>query len=192
MNSRYNSGQSAVHARSRRRDEPELCDSRHQQMIGGMAWQCCYLVRHGDALSATDRSRATAVPAGREEVDRLARMALDRNVQVGEICHSGIRRARETAEILASYLMPPRRCAAMLGFVAGRRSGARQSRVGLVDEPVMWVGHLPYMNRLAGLLVAAPEQRVGIYTRDDGLLQPRRRTLEIGWNGVLRGLSDSS
>ena len=114
----------------------------------------CYLVRHGDALSAHVDPERPLSQRGREEVAALGRMALGRNVQVGEICHSGIRRARETAEILARYLKPPNGVRQIAGLLPEDDPEVGKADLEWVDEPVMWVGHLPYMNRLAALLVA--------------------------------------
>ena len=114
----------------------------------------CYLVRHGDALSAHVDPERPLSHRGREEVAALGRMALGRNVQVGEICHSGIRRARETAEILARSLMPPGGVRQIAGLLPDDDPELGKAELELVDEPVMWVGHLPYMNRLAASLVA--------------------------------------
>ena len=114
----------------------------------------CYLVRHGDALSAHIDPERPLSQRGREEVAALGRMALGRNVQVGEICHSGIRRASETAEILARYLKPPNGVRQIAGLLPEDDPEVGKADLELVDVPVMWVGHLPYMNRLAALLVA--------------------------------------
>jgi phosphohistidine phosphatase len=114
----------------------------------------CYLVRHGDALSAHVDPERPLSHRGRQEVAALGRMALGRNVQIAEICHSGICRARETAEILASSLKPSRGVRQIAGLLPDDDPELGKAELELVDEPVMWVGHLPYMNRLAASLVA--------------------------------------
>ena len=113
----------------------------------------CYLVRHGDALSAHVDPERPLSPRGREEVAALGQLALNRNVQVAEICHSGIRRAGEKAEILASYLKPSRGVRQIAGLLPEDEPELGKAELESIDEPVMWVGHLPYMNRLAALLV---------------------------------------
>ena len=113
----------------------------------------CYLVRHGDALSAHVDPERPLSHRGREEVAALAQMALGRKVQVAEICHSGIRRARETAEILASSLKPSCGVRQIAGLLPDDDPELGKAELELIDEPVMWVGHLPYMNRLAASLV---------------------------------------
>ena len=114
----------------------------------------CYLVRHGDALSAQVDPERPLSPRGREEVAALGQLALNRNVQVAEICHSGIRRAGETAEILASYLNPRQGVRQIAGLLPEDDPAIGKAELELFDEPIMWVGHLPYMKRLAGLLVS--------------------------------------
>lgn len=119
----------------------------------------CYLVRHGDALSAHVDPERPLSQRGREEVAALAQLAVSRDVQVGEICHSGIRRARETAEILASYLNPRQGVRHIAGLLPEDDPEPGKAELESIDEPVMWVGHLPYMNRLAGLLVSGDVAR---------------------------------
>lgn len=113
----------------------------------------CYLVRHGDALLAHVDPERSLSQRGREDVAALGQLALHRNVQVAEICHSGIHRARETGEILASYLKPSRGVRQIAGLLPEDDPEIGKAELELIDEPVMWVGHLPYMNRLAALLV---------------------------------------
>lgn len=60
-----------------------------------------YLIRHGAAGEARiDRERGLT-ESGRREVEALAEGLEQRGVRVERILHSGYRRARETAEILA-------------------------------------------------------------------------------------------
>lgn len=115
----------------------------------------CYLVRHGDALSAHVDPERPLSDRGRQEVAALGRMALGQDVQVAEICHSGIRRAHETAEILASYLKPPGGVRQIAGLLPDDDPELGKAELESADEPVLWVGHLPYMNRLAAALLAA-------------------------------------
>jgi phosphohistidine phosphatase len=80
-------------------------------------------------------------------------LAAGRGVEAAEICHSGIRRARETAQRLADYLKPTRGVREIAGLLPEDDPEIAKAALALLDEPIMWVGHLPYMSRLAGLLV---------------------------------------
>ena len=118
----------------------------------------CYLVRHGDALSAHLDAQRPLSARGRDQVAELARLAQSREARVAEIRHSGILRARETAEILASYLTPARGVCQSAGLLPEDDPEIGKAELDAADQPIMLVGHLPHMNRLAALLVksAAP------------------------------------
>ncbi len=118
----------------------------------------CYLVRHGDALSAHLDAQRPLSARGRDQVAELASLAQSREARVAEIRHSGILRARETAEILASYLTPARGVCQSAGLLPEDDPEIGKAELDAADQPIMLVGHLPHMNRLAALLVksAAP------------------------------------
>jgi len=113
----------------------------------------CYLVRHGDALSAQVDPQRPLSERGRVEVAELAQLALSREVQVAEIRHSGILRAQETAEILAGYLNPPDGVHPSAGLLPEDDPEIVKAELEAAGQPIMLVGHLPYVARLAALLV---------------------------------------
>jgi phosphohistidine phosphatase len=131
----------------------------HSQLNSeGLATVRFYLVRHGDALAANIDPRRPLSARGRDQITELARLALSREVQVAEIRHSGILRAHETAEILAGYLTPGRGVRESAGLLPEDDPEIGKAELDAADRSIMLVGHLPYMNRLAALLVksAAP------------------------------------
>jgi len=112
-----------------------------------------YLVRHGDAVSANvDPLRPLSV-RGRAAVGELAKLSASRSVEVAEICHSGILRARETAEILASCLNPPGGVREIAGLLPEDAPVIGKTELETATEPIMLVGHLPHLQRLAALLL---------------------------------------
>jgi phosphohistidine phosphatase len=114
-------------------------------------------VRHGDAVSVDVDRRRPLSKRGRDGVVELARLAIAREVRVKEICHSGILRAQETAEILADYLEPPQGVRSIAGLLPDGDPEIGKTELELADEPLMWVGHLPYMGRLAMALLKGGE-----------------------------------
>ena len=113
----------------------------------------CYLVRHGDAQSAQVDPQRPLSARGRSEVSELAQLALSRDVQVAEIRHSGILRAQETAAILAGYLNPPGGVHPSAGLLPEDDPEIAKAELEAAGQPIMLVGHLPYVGRLAALLV---------------------------------------
>jgi phosphohistidine phosphatase len=112
-----------------------------------------YVVRHGEAVSEKQDPQRPLSPSGREEVERVARMAAAKNVQVSAIFHSGILRARQTAEILAESL----RCTSAVQPLSGLRPqddpAIVKAEIEAAESPIMLVGHLPHLDRLVALLL---------------------------------------
>lgn len=119
----------------------------------------CYLVRHGDALAAELDPRRSLSERGRADVAKLAQLAAAKEVKVAEIFHSGILRAQETAEILALSLRPPRGVRQIGGLLPEDDPIIGKAEIESSEEPTMLVGHLPYMGRLAALLITGDAAR---------------------------------
>jgi phosphohistidine phosphatase len=111
-----------------------------------------YLARHGEAVADLIDPSRPLTRAGRESVGRVARMAVERTVTVSVIYHSGILRAGQTAEILARHLAPGAGVRVMSGLRPDDDPSVAAAELAYADNPVMLVGHLPHLNRLASLL----------------------------------------
>ncbi|GIW42261.1 MAG: phosphohistidine phosphatase SixA [Candidatus Binatia bacterium] len=131
-----------------------------------------YLVQHGEATTERENPERPLTPRGRAEVEKVADFfARSSLVRPREILHSGKRRAAETAEIFARALS---------------LEGAVRSREGLApnddpeplarelgerpEESSMIVGHLPFLSRLASLLVAGRSEPPVVRFRMGGLV----------------------
>jgi phosphohistidine phosphatase len=120
-----------------------------------------YLVRHGDAVSASENPQRPLSAAGRQAVFDVARQAREREVEVSAIYHSGILRAQQTAEIFAQLLAPLQGVAAISGLLPEDDPAIGRAHLETADQPIMLVGHLPHMRHLAALLVRGdPDQTV--------------------------------
>jgi len=132
-----------------------------------------YLMQHGEARpEAVDPARPLT-EAGRVAVRRVAERARAAGVRVDVCVHSGRLRAEQTAQILAG----------VLGSVNGP-----EPRAGLApndpiaptaqwlrgfgpDDAVAVIGHLPFLGRLAGLLIAGDENAEVIGFQMGGLVK---------------------
>ncbi len=120
-----------------------------------------YLVRHGEAVSETFDARRPLTRVGREEVERVARLAASRKITVSAIFHSGILRAQQTAEIFAEALVPAVKVQQITGLLPQDDPAIAKAEMEASEQPIMLVGHLPHMNRLAALLVHGhPDRQV--------------------------------
>lgn len=137
----------------------------------------CYLVRHGTAAPGADDRARPLTPAGRSEALATARALATHGAAVAEIRHSGLARARETAELLGEILAPRHGVVAATGLGPEDDPDVALAELGLAGESLMLVGHLPHLARLAVALVGdvagdriafAPATAVGLRRRPDG------------------------
>ena len=121
----------------------------------------CYLVRHGEAKAETEDPARSLSDRGREEVTRVARHVRTFGLQIAEIRHSDKLRARQTAEILAEQLSPLRGIHEMEGLAPMDHPSKAQAEIEKSRDPIMLVGHLPHLSRLASALILGdPEQEI--------------------------------
>jgi phosphohistidine phosphatase len=148
-----------------------------------------YLVRHGTAAPGPDDRVRPLTAAGRAEIEATAQALRDRGVEIAEIRHSGLARARETAEILGRNLAPARGVHETTGLLPDDDPAVAAAELELAAEPLMLVGHLPHLARLGAALVRgialepvqlqfAPGTAVGLRRAADGwrveLIVPER------------------
>lgn len=96
---------------------------------------------------------------GRREVEEVARAAAEREIRVSAILHSGKLRAKETAEILAQSLSPHGGVREIKGLSPEDDPLVARAELEAAEAPLMLVGHLPHLGRLASLLVTGDAEK---------------------------------
>jgi phosphohistidine phosphatase len=129
-------------------------------------------MQHGLAVPESEDPARPLSAAGRAEVEQVVARAAALGVTVGRVVHSGKARAEQTAEIVAKGLR---------ATAVERHPGlAPNDAVGPVaawlrGEPdsdrLTVVGHLPFLDRLVGLLVAGDEASSVVAFRNAGLVR---------------------
>ena len=112
------------------------------------------LVRHGEAKSGAEDPERSLTDRGADVVTRVAARLAAAGVTVGQIRHSGKRRAEQTAEIFARHMNPDEGVLAVPGLSPNDDVTPWARDLLNEDRNIMLVGHLPFLARLAGLLVA--------------------------------------
>jgi phosphohistidine phosphatase len=113
-----------------------------------------YLVRHGEAVSQALNGERPLTPGGRRNVERLGQAAAKRGIQPGQIFHSGLLRAQQTAEILSESLGPFEGVRESVGLRPDDDPVIAKAELESSTVSLMLVGHLPHIGRLASFLVA--------------------------------------
>jgi phosphohistidine phosphatase len=115
------------------------------------------LVQHGDALPKEENPDRPLSPRGRSQVEHLAAFLGDSGLRVARVLHSGKLRAAQTAELLAASLLPDAKPEATAGLNPNDPTEQIATQAARWNDDVALVGHLPYMAKLAGRLLANNE-----------------------------------
>jgi phosphohistidine phosphatase len=118
-----------------------------------------YLVRHGEAVRQSVDGQRPLSKDGRLDVERLGRAAAARGVNPGKILHSGLLRAEQTAEILSRNLGALENVSQLSGLRPDDEPFFAKAELESSTIPLMLVGHLPHMGRLAATLITGDPQR---------------------------------
>jgi phosphohistidine phosphatase len=143
------------------------------------------LVQHGEAVAAEEDPNRPLTPLGRGDVERLGAFFTEHRIRVPRIVHSGKRRARDTAEMLAAAMAPPPEIAVI------ERMSPKDSPVWLAEAVAEWnedtliVSHQPFLTRfVARLVLSAEDPHVVEFTPGTALCVCRRavsRAWVIDW-----------
>ncbi len=110
-----------------------------------------YLVRHGQAAGDTPDPKLSS--RGCTEVETIADFFLQAELSVDKIIHSGRQRAQQTAEILAHAIASPEAICQKDGLNPNDPPIGIAKICNQCEQDLMLVGHLPFMGRLASLLL---------------------------------------
>jgi phosphohistidine phosphatase len=133
-----------------------------------------YLVQHGEAKSAAEDQARDLTEKGRMDVEGVAHHLKRLKLEVKQIFHSGKTRAQSTAEILARHLQPPAGVLAAPGLAPLDDPAIWAERLAPMEGDIMLVGHLPYLGKLAALLMVGDQERSVINFQMGGALRLQR------------------
>ena len=129
-----------------------------------------YLVQHGEAVAeAVDPNRPLSAH-GRTVVEQMAAWAVRRGVRVDQIRHSGKLRAEQTAAIFAEQLCPREGVSVQPGLAPNDDVQPLADGAEGWPDSLMLVGHLPFLSRLASLLLIGDPRRPVIQFCNGGLV----------------------
>jgi len=128
-----------------------------------------YLIQHAEALSTEEDPVRSLSPKGRSDAKRMGEYLLRHtHLYLSEVLHSGKERAAQTAELLAGAFGIPHKATVGLNPSDDPEIWAKQLSVSTRD--VMLVGHMPHLQRLAGLLLGNDEGLSLLRFRNGGVV----------------------
>ena len=138
-----------------------------------------YLVQHGLAKDKSEDAERPLSAQGREDVVRCAGfLSLFEKPEPNRIVHSGKLRAKQTADMFAE-VWGEISVAAVPDLSPNDDPAIWSAHLSSMHEDVMLVGHLPYLQRLAGLLICGDVEREAVHLRNGGVLCLERS--QTGW-----------
>jgi phosphohistidine phosphatase len=142
-----------------------------------------YLVQHAEAKSKEEDPDRSLTKEGQRNAKAVAVLAAKLGLGVMQVRHSGKTRAEQTATILAEEVHPRQ------GILARTDMGPLDDVAPVAaeltesGESVMLVGHLPFMERLAGQLVVQDPERPVVSFRNASIvcLTKNEEHWQVSW-----------
>jgi phosphohistidine phosphatase len=112
-----------------------------------------YLVQHGQSKSEEEDPQRGLTDKGISEVQKVADFLRPLEFEVDAVWHSGKARAQQTAELLARAISAQDRVVQREGLGPKDQVATTKQALERTGGDVMIVGHLPFLGKLAALLV---------------------------------------
>lgn len=118
-----------------------------------------YLVQHGEALAPEIDPERSLSPEGKKELEKLGEFLGKHSFPLTTILHSHKARARQTAEIFQRFVAPQ---TPLEQYAHMAPNDPIQPILDRIEDGVMFVGHLPFLQKLSGFLIAHDENAIVI------------------------------
>ena len=116
-----------------------------------------YLIQHAKAMAKEADPARPLSWEGRAEAGRMARFLRRVGPPVSQVWHSGKTRAQQTAEIYTEALGIEGGPTAREGLAPNDNVALLRDELAVTTDDTMIVGHMPFVSRLAALLLTGYE-----------------------------------
>lgn len=143
-----------------------------------------YLVQHGQAVSKDIDPTRPLTEQGRGDVQKVAVSIGPLNLSVNAIWHSPKMRAAQTAELLAAAVKAEKNCLERSGLAPNDDVGAVRNELAGAEQDIMIVGHLPFLSKLASVLLTGDETAGLVGFRQGGIVCLERspeKKWQVAW-----------
>jgi len=138
------------------------------------------LVRHGESTSTIENPQRPLAITGRQHAEHASSWLGGRGYEIEEIVHSTKLRARQTAKIFGCRLgIHSARVREREGFKPHDDPAPTAETIEIDRRSIMIVSHLPFLNRLASLLLVGDPDRLQFQFSDAGIVVLAR--VSGGW-----------
>ena len=139
-----------------------------------------YLVQHGEAVAKeVDPDRALS-ERGFRDVEKMALFLRRSGIGVDRILHSGKRRAKQTAQVLAAAILPGGQPESVEGIKPNDDVVSFGEKLDDLQDDTLVAGHLPFMARLVAWLITGNKD-LGMLAYRPGSVVCLEQQEEGGW-----------
>ena len=128
-----------------------------------------YLVQHGNAAAKEIDPDRSLTEKGKDDVGKVAGFIRPLDISA-QLWHSGKTRAAQTAEILAEAMTVKGGGSVKEGLSPNDDVKKTKEQIESADEDVVIVGHLPFLGKLASLLVTGNESKGTVSFKQGGMV----------------------
>lgn len=129
-----------------------------------------YLVQHGEAKPKETDPDRHLTDRGAKDVAKVAAFVKTLSLKLDVVWQSGKTRAAETADILASALDVAQGAVEHDGLAPKNPVAPVKKELSKMSGDLMIVGHMPFMSRLASLLVARDQEARVVQFHNGGIV----------------------
>ena len=129
-----------------------------------------YLVQHAKAVSEQADPQRSLTEEGHRDIQKVAAFIKPLNLSIVYLWHSGKKRAAQTAQVLAEVVQINKDTCARDCLGPNDDVSAIQDEILAMGEDVMIVGHLPFLSKLASLLLVGSESADTVAFKNAGVV----------------------
>jgi phosphohistidine phosphatase len=129
-----------------------------------------YLAQHAEAQPEEVNPERPLTEQGRQNAESVASIAGKLELEIDQIRHSGKTRAEQTAKIMGEALSPQSGVVAASGLGPVDDVKPVAGELTTSSQPIMLVGHLPFMERLTGQMVVGDADQLVVKFRNAAIV----------------------
>ena len=129
-----------------------------------------FLVQHAKSASKEADPERPLTEEGRRDIEKVAAFIKPLKLTVSYLWHSGKTRAQQTAEILAEAVNAGKEMTIHYGLAPNDDVRTIKEEIETVRQDIMIVGHLPFLDKLASLLLTGSESAGIVAFKQGGIL----------------------
>jgi len=129
-----------------------------------------YLVQHAKAASKDVDPQRPLTEEGRRDIQKVAAFIKSLNLSVDYLWHSGKKRAQQTAELLAEVIRVNKANVPHAGLGPNDDVTVLKDELVSGRQDIMIVGHLPFLPKLASLLLTGSESSNTVAFKQAGIV----------------------